>query len=498
MELVENPSQVPLLSLLIFAPLCAAVAVLLLRRERAVRWWALGFTLAEALAALGLLFKFDPSVAGFQLVERARWIPWLGASYALGVDGVSLWLVLLTVGLLPLCVLCSWRQIQHRVKEFMVCLLVLESALIGVFCALDAILFFVFWEAVLIPMSLVIGVWGGARRVYAAIKFFVYTMAGSLFLLGAVIALYQYARTFSIPELMQQKYGLAFQVWIFLALAIAFGVKVPMFPLHTWLPAAHVEAPTAGSVLLASVLLKMGTYGFVRFCLSVTADAARLFAPWMVGLSVIAILYGGLVALAQTDLKRLVAYSSIGHMGFATLGIFVLNRSGLDGALFVMLSHGITTGALFIAVGVVYERLHTRELAHVAGLGKSMPMFTMLLGVFALASLAFPGTNNFVGEFLVLAGTFAWAREWAGPGWTMLVLLTIPGLVVAAAYNLRMLQKVAFGSASNPNHSGVRDLGLRELVTLLPLCALVVWIGLNPGPFMRAWHASVEWLIQRF
>ncbi len=498
MDLLKHTGPIPLLSVLVFAPLCGAVVALALRNEHAIRWWTLAFTLFEAVFSVQLYWNFNLQTAPFQFVEHAPWIPWLGANYALGVDGVSLLLVLLTTCLLPLCVLCSWYQIKHRVKEFMVCLLVLESALVGMFCALDFVLFFVFWEAVLVPMALVIGIWGGPRRSYAALKFFVYTMAGSVFLLVAIIALYLHSGTFSIPELMAGKFSRSYQIWVFLAFAVSFAVKVPMFPLHTWLPAAHVEAPTAGSVLLASVLLKMGTYGFVRFCLPITPEATRLFAPWLVGLSVAAIVYGGLVALAQSDLKRLVAYSSIGHMGFATLGIFVLNKAGLDGAMFVMINHGVTTGALFIAVGIIHERLHTRALDRAAGLGKFMPVFAALFGVFALSSLAFPGTNSFIGEFMVLTGALGWARELWDSWAARLVVLAVAGVVIAAAYNLRMLQRVAFGGAVNPDHTGVNDLDARELLTLLPLCFFVFWIGLNPGPFMRVWQASVESLLQRF
>lgn len=498
MDLLENSGPIPFLSVLVFAPLCAAIVVLALPSARAVRFWTLVFTLFEAAFSLRLFFGFDVQTTAFQFVERGRWIPWLGANYALGVDGISLVLVLLTTCLMPLCVLCSWHQIQRRIKEFMICLLMVESALVGVFCALDLVLFFVFWEAVLVPMTVVIGVWGGSRRVYAAIKFFIYTMAGSVFLLVAIIALFLRSGTFSIPELMTRDLGRAFQTWIFLAFAVSFAVKVPMFPLHTWLPAAHVEAPTAGSVLLASVLLKMGTYGFVRFCIPITPDATRFFAPWLVLLSVFAIVYGGLVALAQNDLKRLVAYSSIGHMGFATLGIFVLNSHGLDGALFVMINHGITTGALFIAVGMIYERLGTRDLDRAAGLGKYMPVFASVFGVFALSSLAFPGTNSFIGEFMVLTGGFSWARAFSELWWARMIVFVVAGVVIAAAYNLRMLQRVAFGNATNPDHSKVRDVDLRETLTLLPLCALVFWIGLNPGPLMRVWHASTEYLLQRF
>jgi NADH-quinone oxidoreductase subunit M len=500
MPALAPSDAIPFLSVLILSPLAAAAVAACLRSERVLRWWTLAFTLAAAPFSLSLYAKFNPATPDFQFVEHHRWIPWLKINYTLGVDGISLLLVLLTTLMMPLCVLCSWRYIEKRVKEFMICLLIMESAMIGVFCALDFILFFVFWEAMLIPMALLIGVWGGPRKVYAALKFFIYTMAGSVFLLVAIIALYLWdpsRATFSIPEMMGRSYSQGFQCWIFLAFAISFAIKVPMFPFHTWLPAAHVEAPTAGSVLLASILLKMGTYGFLRFCLPITPHATHLFMPWMLGLSVAAILYGGFAALAQSDLKKLVAYSSVAHMGFATLGIFVLNKSGIEGSLLVMINHGVTTGALFIAVGIIYERLHTRELDETAGLGKYMPVFAAMLGVFCLSSLAFPGTNSFIGEFLVLVGGFGWARELAQSWPTMLMIGVIPGVILAAAYNLRLLQRVAYGGTRNPDHSAVKDLGLREVLTLAPLLVFVFWIGLNPQPFTRVLHASVENLVKQ-
>ena len=494
MPSVLPSDSLPFLSVLIFSPLVAAAVAAFLQSERVLRGWTLFVTLALAAFSLPLYAKFDVSTAAFQFVEHRSWIPWLKIHYTVGVDGISLLLVLLTTLIMPLCVLCSWRYIQKRVREFMICLLIMESAMVGVFCALDFVLFFIFWETMLIPMALLIGVWGGPRRVYAALKFFIYTMAGSVMLLVAIIALYlwdPHHPTFSIPEMMGRPYGQGFELWIFLAFALSFAIKVPMFPFHTWLPAAHVEAPTAGSVLLASVLLKMGTYGFLRFCLPITPHATHLLMPWMLGLSVVAILYGGFTALAQSDLKKLVAYSSVAHMGFATLGIFVLNPSGIEGSLLVMINHGITTGALFIAVGIVYERLHTRELEAAAGLGKFMPVFAGFLGVFALSSLAFPGTNSFIGEFLVLVGGFGWAEKLAQSWSTRLVIAVIPGVILAAAYNLRLLQRVAYGGTRNPDHSRVQDLGLREVLTLAPLAVFVFWIGLHPQPFTRVLHASV-------
>jgi NADH-quinone oxidoreductase subunit M len=477
----------PLLSVLIVAPLVAVAGAVVLRRDELVRWWTLAWTLAIALVSLPLYFRFQADTAEFQFVEHVRWIPRLGIEYVVGVDGISVLLVLLTTLIMPLAVLASWRYIQTRVKEFMICLLVMETAMIGVFSALDAILFFVFWEAMLIPMALLIGVWGGPRRVYAAMKFFIYTMAGSVMLLVALIALRLQTGSFNIPGMMGQPYGETFQLWVFAAFFLSFAIKVPMFPFHTWLPAAHVEAPTAGSVLLASVLLKMGTYGFLRFCLPITPHATQVFAPYLLVLSVIGIIYGGLTALAQSDLKKLVAYSSVGHMGFATLGIFALNPHGLEGALLVMINHGVTTGALFICVGLMYERLHTRELGELAGLAKFMPIFIGFFGVFCLSSLAFPGTNSFIGEFLVLAGGFQRS--------TWIAVAAVPGVVLAAAYMLRTLQKVAWGGTSNPPHQGLVDLNFREVLTLAPLLVFVFWIGLHPEPFVRVMHASVAHLL---
>ena len=479
----------PLLSALIFAPLLAAAVALLIRRERALRWWTLIGTTAVALLSLILWTGFNAATADFQFVEHAAWIPGLKINYTLGVDGISLLLVLLTTLVAPLCVLASWSHIQTRVREFMICLLVMETAMVGVFCALDSILFFIFWEAMLIPMALLIGVWGGPRRIYASIKFFIYTMSGSIFLLVALIALRLHTGTFYIPDLMGRQYDPAFQCWIFAAFFISFAIKVPMFPFHTWLPAAHVEAPTAGSVLLASILLKMGTYGFLRFSLPITPHATHVFAPWMLWLSVAAILYGSFASLAQTDLKKLVAYSSIGHMGFATFGLFVLNSRGIEGATLVMINHGVTTGALFIVVGLLYERLHTRDLDAAAGLGRFMPVFAFFLGVFCLSSLAFPGTNSFIGEFLVLAGGFPVSK--------LLVACIVPGVVAAAAYNLRMLQRVAYGGTHNPGHAGIADLNLREIVSLAPLLILVFWIGLHPQPFVNVMDASVQHLLEQ-
>ena len=481
--------NVPILSLLIIAPLVGAAVAACIRDPRLGRWWALLVTVVVAGVSLQLWTGFDATTAQYQFTENAPWIPFLGARYRLGVDGISVLLVLLSTLIMPLCVLCSWRYIENRVREFLVSLLIMEAAMVGVFCALDFVLFFVFWEFMLIPMALLIGVWGGPRRIYAALKFFIYTLSGSVLLLVAIIALYLEGGTFGIPELMGRPYSAAFQSWVFLAFFLSFAIKVPMFPFHTWLPAAHVEAPTAGSVILASVLLKMGAYGFLRFALPITPLAAKAYMPYVLWLSVIAIIYGGLTALAQSDLKKLVAYSSVGHMGFATLGIFSMDPRGIEGATLQLINHGVTTGALFICVGLIYERLHTRELDRMAGLGKHMPIYLTLLGLFCLSSMGFPGTNSFVGEFLVLAGGFSYSKT--------LVIAAVPGVVVAAAYMLRLLQRMAWGGTDNPSHQGIADLNVREFLCLAPLAILVLWIGLSPSLLTDVMRVSVEHLVQQ-
>ncbi len=484
MNLLDSITGLPVLSILIFAPLLAAGIALMLPGEKSVRIWTLLSTALIALFSLVLLIGFDASSSAFQFVEQRTWIPAFGMQYALGIDGISLLLILLTTLITPLCVLASWTSIRLRSREFMICLLIMQTAMTGVFASLDFVLFFVFWEAMLIPMSILIGVWGGAGRVYAALKFFIYTMAGSVLLIVAIIALRLEAGTFSIPELMDQPYERGFQLWVFVAMFISFAIKVPMFPFHTWLPAAHVEAPTAGSVLLASILLKMGTYGFLRFCLPITPLATIEFAPYILWLSIIAIIYGGLAALAQSDLKKIVAYSSVGHMGFATLGIFSLVQNGTVGGALVMINHGVTTGALFIAVGMLYERIGTRELGQAAGVGKRMPIYTFFLGMFCLSSLAFPGTNAFIGEFLVLAGAFEVSYT--------IALWAVPGILIAAAYNLRVLQRVAYGGIANPDHSKVKDICLLEIIILVPFLVFILWIGLQPGPFVGLMEASIQ------
>jgi len=479
----------PWLTLLIVLPLAGAVAVFMVK-EASVRLTALAAAVADLLISFPLWWLFDASSAHMQFVESARWIPSLSIGYRLGLDGISLPLVLMTTILMPLCILISWHSIEMRIRSFMAMLLIMESAMIGVFSALDFVLFYVFWEAMLIPMYLLIGVWGGPNRLYAAIKFFLYTLAGSVLLLVAILVLYfQGGHTFDILQLSQGTYGKSLQIWLFFAFFVAFAVKVPMFPFHTWLPDAHVEAPTAGSVILASVLLKMGTYGFLRFSLPMLPDASRLFTPLMAALSILAIIYGAYMALAQADLKKLIAYSSVSHMGFVTLGLFMFNIQGIEGAVMQMVNHGITTGGLFLCVGVIYERTHSRQIVDNVGLTKPMPRYATLLVIFALSSLGLPGTNSFVGEFMVLVGTFLWSK--------IATALASLGIILAAAYLLWMVQRIAFGVPSPQVLPKLRDVNLREMVTLVPLVVLIFLIGLFPNPILTRMHPSVEKVIAR-
>lgn len=475
---------IPWLTLFLLIPLAGAAAMYFVT-ESTARWIALAATLADLFVALPLWWLFDPQTSQMQFTEHVAWITAPPIYYSLGLDGISLPLVLMTAGIMPLCVLASWTAITTRVQSFMAMLLIMETAMIGVFVALDFVLFYVFWEAMLIPMYLLIGVWGGPNRLYAAIKFFLYTLAGSVLLLVAIFALYFYGgHTFDILALSQGTYPASLQMWLFLAFFAAFAVKIPMFPFHTWLPDAHVEAPTAGSVILASILLKMGTYGFLRFSLPMLPDASHAFTPMMVGLSIVAIIYGAYMALAQVDLKKLIAYSSVSHMGFVTLGIFVLNQQGIEGAVLQMVNHGITTGALFLCVGMIYERTHSRLIADNVGLASPMPQYATLLMIFALSSLGLPGTNSFVGEFLVLIGTFLWSK--------VATAFASLGIILAAVYILWMVQRVVFGVPLPHQLSKLKDLNKRELATLVPLALLVFWIGLFPNPLVSKMHQSVN------
>lgn len=446
---------------------------------------ALATTIITFLVSLVIWFQFDSSAEGFQFVEKQEWFKGYNIAYHVGIDGISLFMVLLTTFLMPVCILCSMETIKKRVPLFMTCFLVMEALLIGVFCALDILLFYLFFEAMLIPMYFIIGIWGGDRRVYAAYKFFLYTLAGSVLFLIALIYLYVQFSTMSIPELTEQAplLGLDIQKWLWLAFFASFAVKVPMWPFHTWLPDAHVQAPTAGSVILAGVLLKMGAYGFLRFSLPMLPEASIHYAPLIYTLSIIAIIYTSLIALMQEDMKKLIAYSSVAHMGFVTLGIFSFNQQGIEGALLQMISHGIVSGALFLCVGVVYDRLHTREIARYGGVAQVMPYYAAIFMVFTMASVGLPATSGFVGEFMILAGAFK-ANSWLG-------ILAATGMVLGAAYMLWLYRRVAFGEIVHADVQAMPDLWAREFVFFIPLSLMVLWIGIYPGSFLEPMHVSV-------
>jgi len=484
----------PMLSVITFLPLVGALFIMVLPGEdasvkRNARWVALWVTVVNLAITLVLASRFDPASAEFQFVENKHWLAgtvW----YRMGVDGISLPFVILTAALMPLCILASWRVIETRVKEYMIAFLVLETLMIGTFCALDLVLFYLFFEGGLIPMFLIIGVWGGPRRVYASFKFFLYTLLGSVLMLLAIVAMYGQAGTTEIPKLMHYAFSPELQKWAWLAFFASFAVKMPMWPVHTWLPDAHVEAPTAGSVILAAILLKMGGYGFLRFSLPMFPAASHDFAPLVFALSVVAIVYTSLVALAQEDMKKLIAYSSVAHMGFVTMGIFAVTVQGVAGGIFQMVSHGIVSGALFLCVGVVYDRMHTREIAAYGGLVNRMPLYAAAFMVFTLANVGLPGTSGFVGEFLTLLGTFKVN--------TSVVIFATLGVILSAAYALWLYRKVIFGRLEKPSLAAIRDLGPREIAILTPLVALTILFGIWPKPVLDMSAASVTALIDNY
>jgi NADH-quinone oxidoreductase subunit M len=486
-----------LLSIVLFTPLAGALVLLFVsrRHEQMIRWIANIVAVAGLAISLPLWFRYDSQNPAWQFTERADWIPSIGADYFLGVDGFSMLLVLLTALMGCIAILSSWTSITERVKEYYVCMLVLQTGMIGVFVALDFLLFFLFWEVMLVPMYFLIGIWGGGRRLYSAIKFFLYTLLGSVVLLLGILALYFYNHdvsgiyTFDITQYQQLAMPLERQKWIFLAFFVGFAIKVPMFPFHTWLPDAHTDAPTAGSVLLAAVLLKMGTYGFIRFSLPILPEASRAFVPLMVGLSIVGIVYGALLALAQTDWKRLVAYSSVSHMAMVTLGAFALTPVGLTGSIVQQINHGITTGALFLIVGIVYERRHTREIAEYGGLSRVMPVFATVFLVMTMASIGLPTLNGFIGEVLILLGVYVVNKAWAA--------VAASGIVLGAAYMLWLYQRTMFGKVDNPANASLKDLSGRELATFVPLVALAIWIGLYPAPILRRLETSVARVVVR-
>ena len=484
-------SDWPLLSIIIFLPLVGVGFILAVRGhdEMAVeniRRVALITTVFNFVISLALWIYFDPTEAGFQFVENRVWIEDL-ISYHLGVDGISVLFVILTTFLMPFCILASWRSITDRVREYMVAFLVLETLMIGVFCSLDIVIFYIFFEGGLIPMFLIIGVWGGVRRVYATFKFFLYTLIGSLLMLVAIIVMYFQAGTTQIPELMVYPFPGDLQTWLWLAFFASFAVKMPMWPVHTWLPDAHVEAPTAGSVLLAGILLKMGGYGFLRFSLPMFPDASADFAVMVFVLSAIAVIYTSLTALAQNDMKKLIAYSSVAHMGFVTMGIFAMNVQGVQGAIYLMLSHGIVSAALFLCVGVVYDRAHTREISAYGGLIHRMPWYATAFMVFTLANVGLPGTSGFVGEFLALIGTYKVS--------TVAAVAATTGVILSAAYALWLYRRVVLGPLEKESMRRMVDLSSREKVVLVPLVVLTILFGVYPNPVLEVTDASVNALV---
>ena len=484
----------PLLSTITFLPLLGVLFILLVRGDdeniaansRAVALWT---TLVTLLLSLFMLSRFDATSAAFQFVERAQWLA-PGIDYAMGVDGISVLFVLLTTALMPICILASWHAIQTRVREYMIAFLVLETLMIGVFCAMDIILFYLFFEAGLIPMFLIIGIWGGARRIYASFKFFLYTLIGSVLMLLAILYMYWQTGTTFIPDLAAHDFAVDIQTWLWLAFFASFAVKMPMWPVHTWLPDAHVEAPTAGSVILAGVLLKMGGYGFLRFSLPIFPIASDMFAPMVFAMSAIAIVYTSLVAFGQEDMKKLIAYSSVAHMGFVTMGIFAATVQGVQGAVFQMLSHGWISGALFLCVGVVYDRMHTREIAAYGGLANRMPVYAAIFMLFTMANVGLPGTSGFVGEFLTIVGTFQVST------WT--ALFAASGVIFSAVYGLSLYRRITFGRLEHEGLQQIADMDRREILIIAPLVIATLVFGFWPMPILDLTAPSVDLLISNY
>ena len=487
-------SDWPLLSLVTFLPLVGAAFILFIRGEPEVvaqnsRSVALWTALVTFLLSILVWANFDPAQPGFQMVEKSPWLSGLGVNYYVGVDGISLWFVLLSTLLTLICIIGSWHSVQERVKEYMIAFLVMTTLMVGVFVALDIVLFYIFFEAILIPMYLIIGIWGGPRRIYAAFKFFLYTLAGSVLFLIAILVMYFETGTTEIPRLMTADFDPALQRWLWLAMFASFAVKMPMWPFHTWLPDAHVEAPTAGSVVLAGILLKVGGYAFLRFSLPMLPEASSYFAPLIFALSVIAIVYTSLVALAQTDMKKLIAYSSVAHMGIVTIGIFTPNALGIAGSIVMMLSHGLVSAALFMVVGVVYDRIHSREIAAYGGLAERMPVYATVFMLFMLASVGLPGTSGFVGEILVIVGVFS-VNSWVAA-------LAATGMILGAAYMLWLYRRVIFGALTKDSLKAIRDMRANEVIAFAPLVVLVLLMGIYPQFFLDPMAASIDQLLAR-
>lgn len=489
-------SNIPLLSVITFLPLVGVAMILLLVRgdvkddSKSAKQIALLTSVATFLISLGVWTGFDTTTSDFQFLEKAEWLPGVGVNYHMGIDGISMLFVLLSTLLTPVCILSAWEAVTKRAKEYMISFLILETMMIGMFCALDMMLFYIFFEGVLIPMFIIIGVWGGQNRIYAAFKLFLYTLLGSVLMLVAMMAMYWDAGTFDIPALMTHSFPAEMQTWLWLAFFASFAVKVPMWPVHTWLPDAHVQAPTAGSVILAGVLLKMGGYGFLRFSIPMMPLASADFTPLIYTLSIIAVIYTSLVALVQEDMKKLIAYSSIAHMGFVTIGTFTGTVQGIEGGIFTMLSHGIVSAALFLIVGVIYDRIHTRDIAAYGGLVDRMPKYALIFMLFMMASVGLPGTSGFVGEVLVLVGVFQ-VDQWVAA-------LAATGAILGAAYSLYLYRRIVFGVLTKESLKSILDMNRREVLVFAPLIILTLFAGVYPQPFLDVMHASVENLVNNY
>ena len=487
--IILNSLNFPVLTVTTFLPLAGALLILLMRNDVLIKWIALATTVATFIVSLPIYTHFDKTTYKMQFAEIHSWIPAWNINYTVGVDGISVLFIILVTILSTLCVSVSWKAIQKKTKEFFISLLIMETAMIGVFVSLNIFLFYLFWELTLIPMFLLIGVWGGSNRIYATIKFVLFTLAGSvLMLVGIIVLYYAGGKTFDILTLSSASFPHHLQLWLFFAFFAAFAVKMPMFPLHTWLPDAHTEAPTAGSVLLAGVLLKMGAYGFLRFSLPMFPYVVKLLFIPLLGLSVTTIIYGAYVTLMQNDMKRLIAYSSVSHMGFVTLGIFTLNQNGVEGGILQMINHGVITGALFLCIGMIYERTHTRMIEDYGGLFKTVPIYVVFFTIFTLAAIGFPGMNAFVGEFLIISGTFKANM--------VIAAFSILGVVLGVTYMVWLYYRVALNEINPETKSQLFDLDLREITTLIPLVVLIFFIGLQPGVLLSYMHVSVEHLLE--
>ena len=487
-------TDVPLLSLTIFLPLIGALVILLIKEEESsvinIKKVALWTSIGAFLLSLLIWLQFDSSNPGYQFEEKFKWFNEFNFYYHVGIDGISLFMVILSTFLTPLCILASWESIKKRIKEYMLAFLFLETVMIGMFASVDILLFYIFFEAVLIPMYLIIGIWGGQRRIYASFKFFLYTLLGSVLMLIAIVVIYRLTGSMSISDLQGNYFSRNIQNYLWLAFFASFAVKIPMWPFHTWLPDAHVEAPTAGSVILAGVLLKMGGYGFIRFSLGMLPEASEYFSPLIMTLSVIAVVYTSLVALAQTDIKKLIAYSSVAHMGLVTIGIFVVNSQGLEGAMIQMISHGVVSGALFLCVGVIYDRMHTRDINFYGGLVNKMPIYATVFMIFMLGSVGLPGTSGFIGEFLVIVGAFQYS--------SLVVIGAASGIVLSAVYMLYLYKRIIFGVIENKKLNEILDLNTREKIILIPLAIAVIIIGILPNIFIEPMRLPLELIISNY